>query len=181
MTAASEMAAKTAPETKENFADLLDETLGDEGFEGKVVKGTVLSVDGDAALIDVGLKSEGRVPLKEFGAPGQDQVINIGDTIDVFVERYEDREGMIRLSREKARREEAWTDLEKSFKANERVNGVIFGRVKGAEVIVRAVELDDCLPLLPIFSHALVAFRRRLRTRACARARARGHRRCSLA
>ncbi|MDG2205805.1 MAG: S1 RNA-binding domain-containing protein, partial [Alphaproteobacteria bacterium] len=127
----ADQAAKEAFELKENFAELLEESIGGDSFEGRVVKGTVLSVDGDVALIDVGMKSEGRVPLKEFGAPGMDTAINVGDVVDVYIERYEDRDGMIRLSREKARREEAWAELEKSFKATERVNGVIFGRVKG--------------------------------------------------
>ena len=145
MSPASETEAERLTETKENFADLLNETLGEEGFEGKVLKGTVLSIEGDTVLIDVGLKSEGRVPLKEFGAPGQGPGVNIGDTIDIFVERYEDRDGMIRLSREKARREEAWSDLEKSFKANERVNGVIFGRVKGGFI----VDLSGAVAFLP--------------------------------
>ncbi|MEK9753075.1 MAG: 30S ribosomal protein S1 [Rhodospirillaceae bacterium] len=144
MTPASDSAAAMAT-SKENFADLLNESLGEEGFEGKVLKGTVLAIDGDVATIDVGLKSEGRVPLKEFGAPGQDLSINIGDTVDVFVERYEDRDGLIRLSREKARREEAWADLEKSFKAGVRVNGVIFGRVKGGFI----VDLSGAVAFLP--------------------------------
>ena len=145
MTPATEAAAAMPADTKENFADLLDETLGEEGFEGKVLKGTVLAIDGDVATIDVGLKSEGRVPLKEFGAPGGDLDLNVGDTVDVFVERYEDRDGLIRLSREKARREEAWADLEKSFKAGERVNGVIFGRVKGGFI----VDLSGAVAFLP--------------------------------
>jgi small subunit ribosomal protein S1 len=145
MTPATDTAAEAMPETKEIFADLLNESLGEGGFEGKVIKGTVLAVDGDVALIDVGLKSEGRVPLKEFGAPGQDLDLKEGDTVDVFVERYEDRDGVIRLSREKARREEAWTDLEKSFKANDRVNGVIFGRVKGGFI----VDLSGAVAFLP--------------------------------
>ena len=144
MSTATETAAELAPGTTENFADLLNDCLGEEGFEGKVLKGTVLSVDGDVALIDVGLKSEGRVPLKEFGQ-GPDVSISAGDTVDVYVERYEDRDGLIRLSREKARREEAWTDLEKSFKANERVNGVIFGRVKGGFI----VDLSGAVAFLP--------------------------------
>jgi len=145
MTPATQAAAERPADTKENFADLLDETLGEEGFEGKVLKGTVLAIDGDVATIDVGLKSEGRVPLKEFGAPGGDLDLNVGDTVDVFVERYEDRDGLIRLSREKARREEAWADLEKSFKAGERVNGVIFGRVKGGFI----VDLSGAVAFLP--------------------------------
>ena len=87
--------------TTENFADLLDESFGgSDSFEGSVVTGTVLSVDSDAVLVDVGLKSEGRIPMKEFGVGADAQVIAIGDSVDVFVERYEDRDGMIRLSRE---------------------------------------------------------------------------------
>src|SRR3990167_986183 len=95
------------PVIKENFADLLEESLSGSGFEGRVVKGTILAVENDEVLIDVGLKSEGRVPVKEFVAPGQDLQVKAGDTVDVFVERYEDKEGIVRLSREKARREEA--------------------------------------------------------------------------
>lgn len=133
------------PPVTEDFAALLDETLGEQGFEGRVLKGTVLSVDNDVAVVDVGLKSEGRVPLKEFGTPGQDLDLGIGDEVDVYVERYEDREGLIRLSREKARREEAWIELEKSFNDNERVNGVIFGRVKGGFI----VDLAGAVAFLP--------------------------------
>ena len=130
----------------EDFAALLDESLGDSGgFEGQVLKGTVLAISGDHVLVDVGLKSEGRVPLKEFGAHGQDNEVNPGDTVDVFVERYEDRDGVIRLSREKARREEAWTELEKAFNASQRVNGVIFGRVKGGFI----VDLSGAVAFLP--------------------------------
>jgi len=141
----ADQAAEEAFELKENFAELLEESIGGDNFEGRVVKGTVLSVDGDVALIDVGMKSEGRVPLKEFGAPGTDTAIDVGDVVDVFIERYEDRDGMIRLSREKARREEAWAELEKSFKATERVNGVIFGRVKGGFI----VDLSGAVAFLP--------------------------------
>ena len=134
------------PPIKESFADLLEESLGTDGkFEGRVVKGTVIAVDSEEVLIDVGLKSEGRVPLKEFATPGQDTEINTGDTVDVFVERYEDREGIVRLSREKARREEAWRELEKSFNKGERVNGVIFGRVKGGFI----VDLAGAVAFLP--------------------------------
>ncbi|MCB2099451.1 MAG: 30S ribosomal protein S1, partial [Rhodobacterales bacterium] len=134
------------PNFTENFADLLNESLGEtEGFEGQVLKGTVLRVDNDMVLIDVGLKSEGRVPLKEFGVAGAERSVTSGDVVDVFVERYEDREGMIRLSREKARREEAWTELEKAFKDGQRVNGVIFGRVKGGFI----VDLSGAVAFLP--------------------------------
>ncbi len=130
----------------EDFAALLDETLGaDTGFAGSVVTGKVIRVDDDVAVVDVGLKSEGRVPLKEFAAPGQKAEVKPGDLIELFVERYEDRDGSIVLSREKARREEAWTNLEKSFQANQRVNGVIFGRVKGGFT----VDLGGAVAFLP--------------------------------
>ncbi len=133
-------------DTGENFADLLDEAMATNGaFEGSVVKGTVIAVDDDAATIDVGLKSEGRVDLKEFADPGQPAEIKVGDIVDIFVERYEDRDGLVRLSREKARREEAWGELDKSFQANERVNGVIFGRVKGGFI----VDLAGAVAFLP--------------------------------
>jgi small subunit ribosomal protein S1 len=117
---------------KESFAALLDESLGRSGgLEGTVIKGRVISIENDSVLIDVGLKSEGRVDLKEFAAPGQPPDLKIGDTVEVYLERLEDKNGEASLSREKARREEAWTLLEKSFQNNERVTGVIYGRVKG--------------------------------------------------
>ena len=144
---AAKNAATAAPMMIDDFAALLDEQLGagDEGFEGRVLKGTVISVDSDAVTIDVGLKSEGRVPLKEFGVPGRMPDLKPGDEVDVFVERYEDRDGVIKLSREKARREEAWADLEKAFKAGERVQGNIFGRVKGGFI----VDLSGAVAFLP--------------------------------
>ena len=134
------------PQTDENFAALLEESLADnDRFEGRVVKGSVISVENDVVLLDVGLKSEGRVPIKEFASPGIDTEIKAGDKVDVFVERYEDKEGVVRLSREKARREESWTELEKAFKDAERVNGIIFGRVKGGFI----VDLSGAVAFLP--------------------------------
>ena len=101
---------------RESFAALLEESLGQsESFEGTVVKGRVISVENDIVLIDVGLKSEGRVALKEFAVPGQQAELVPGDIVEVFVERMEDKNGEAVLSREKARREEAWTQLEKPF------------------------------------------------------------------
>ncbi|PZW47064.1 small subunit ribosomal protein S1 [Humitalea rosea] len=130
----------------EDFATLLDATLGaDTGFAGSVVTGRVIRVDDEFAIVDVGLKSEGRVLLKEFAAPGQKAEVKPGDLIDLFVERYEDKDGAIVLSREKARREEAWTNLEKSYTAQVRVNGVIFGRVKGGFT----VDLGGAVAFLP--------------------------------
>ncbi|MET4701055.1 small subunit ribosomal protein S1 [Constrictibacter sp. MBR-5] len=130
----------------EDFAALLAESLGDTAaFEGTVVKGTVVSIENDMALIDVGLKSEGRVALKEFAAPGQPSDLKVGDVVDVYVERLEDKNGEAMLSREKARREEAWTLLEKSFQDAQKVQGVIFGRVKGGFT----VDLSGAVAFLP--------------------------------
>src|SRR5471032_1941576 len=126
------VAAQRGMPEKESFAALLEETLGKAGgLEGTVLKGRVLSIENDSVLIDCGLKSEGRVDLKEFALPGQAPDIKVGDTVEVYLERMEDKNGEASLSREKARREEAWTLLEKSFQSNERVTGVIYGRVKG--------------------------------------------------
>ena len=128
------------------FAALLGETLGEnEKFEGNVVKGIVIGVDDDHVLVDVGLKSEGRVPLYEFSKPGEDPEIKVGDTVEVFVERMENRDGVSVLSREKARREEVWIELEKSHEAGERVTGQIFGQVKGGFT----VDLGGAVAFLP--------------------------------
>jgi small subunit ribosomal protein S1 len=130
----------------EDFAALLDASLGDNtGFAGSVLSGRVIRVEGDVAVIDVGLKSEGRVPLREFAPAGETAEVKPGDVIDLFVERYEDRDGAIKLSREKARREEAWTVLEKAHAANQRVTGTIFGRVKGGFT----VDLGGAVAFLP--------------------------------
>jgi len=131
---------------KEDFAALLEESFGDGNLtEGSVIKGTVLSIEGDNVLIDVGLKSEGRVALKEFGMPGQPAEIEVGDVVDVYLERMENRNGEAVLSRERARREEAWTLLEIAFEKTERVTGTIFGRVKGGFT----VDLSGAVAFLP--------------------------------
>ncbi|MBW4092359.1 MAG: 30S ribosomal protein S1 [Proteobacteria bacterium] len=130
----------------ENFASLLDETLGrDSGFEGSVVTGRIVRIDDDFAVVDVGLKSEGRVAMKEFAPPGAKPEIKPGDLVELYVERYEDRDGSIVLSREKARREEAWTNLEKAFETQQRVTGTIYGRVKGGFT----VDLGGAVAFLP--------------------------------
>ncbi len=130
----------------ENFADLLAETFSEStNIEGSVVKGTIVAIEADNAIIDVGLKSEGRIPLKEFTAPGQDPELQVGDNVEVYVERMEDKDGQALLSREKARREEAWVILERAFEAQERVTGVIFGRVKGGFT----VDLSGATAFLP--------------------------------
>ncbi|HJT13963.1 MAG TPA: 30S ribosomal protein S1, partial [Dongiaceae bacterium] len=130
----------------ESFAALLEETLGaSSGLEGSVLKGTVVGIENEFVLVDVGLKSEGRVALKEFAAPGQKHEIKVGDIVEVYLERMEDKHGEAVLSREKARREESWTQLERQFKDNQRVTGVIFGRVKGGFT----VDLNGAVAFLP--------------------------------
>ena len=130
------------PEMTENFEELLNEQFGDKGIVGTVVKGKVIRIANDYATVDVGLKSEGRIPLREFG---KNDELKVGDEVEVLVDRYEDKDGNIVLSREKARREEVWQDLEKMMNNNERVNGVIFGRVKGGFT----VDLNGAIAFLP--------------------------------
>jgi len=140
------MATTTFP-TRDDFAALLNESLGgeNEAFEGKVVKGTVTGIENDMAVIDVGLKSEGRVALREFAAPGQKAEIKIGDEVEVYVDRVENSAGEAMLSRDRARREAAWDKLEGEFSAGNRVEGVIFGRVKGGFT----VDLGGAVAFLP--------------------------------
>ena len=133
--------------SSDEFAALLDESLGGStSFEGQVVKGRVIRIANDFVTIDVGLKSEGRVALREFanGGTGAPEVKE-GDTVDIFVDRMENKEGEAVLSRDKARREEAWTVLEKAFTDQERVMGTIFGRVKGGFT----VDLSGAVAFLP--------------------------------
>ncbi len=128
------------------FAALLGETIGkNEKFEGSVVKGVIIALEDDHVIVDVGLKSEGRVPRFEFSKPGEDPEIKIGDTVEVYVERMENRNGESVLSREKARREEVWIELEKVHEKGERVTGTIFGRVKGGFT----VDLGGAVAFLP--------------------------------
>src|SRR3954447_7468917 len=112
------MATTTFP-TRDDFAAMLNESLGGENetFEGKVVKGIVTGIENDMAVIDVGLKSEGRVALREFAAPGQKAELAIGDGVDVFVRRVKIPAGEALLPRARARREAAWDKLEKEFEA----------------------------------------------------------------
>jgi small subunit ribosomal protein S1 len=139
--------ATTAFPSRDDFAALLNESLGgeNEAFEGRVVKGTITAIENDLAVIDVGLKSEGRVPLREFAMPGQKAELAVGDEVEVFVDRVENAQGEAMLSRDRARREAAWDKLEKEFEAGNRVDGVIFGRVKGGFT----VDLGGAVAFLP--------------------------------
>lgn len=141
--------ASASPDLKtsrDEFAALLDEQFGAATrLEGTVLRGTVVAIDGEEALVDVGLKSEGRIPLKEFAPHGQTPEVKVGDLVEVYVERFENRGGEIVLSRDKARREESWNRLERAFNEQRKVEGQIFGRVKGGF----AVDLGGAVAFLP--------------------------------
>ncbi len=132
--------------TREDFESLLAESYSDNpAAEGSVVKGRVVSIENDFAIIDVGLKTEGKIAVKEFAQPGKASELKVGDTVEVYLERIENAMGEAVLSRDKARREEAWTRLEQMANKNERVDGVIFGRVKGGFT----VDLGGAVAFLP--------------------------------
>jgi len=136
----------TTIQQKESFSDLLDQSFQEmTSIEGSVVSGTVISIEKDMILIDIGLKSEGRVPIREFGNNEDEINLKAGDTVEVYIERLEDSNGQAILSREKARREESWVNLEKALEKQQRVNGVIFGKVKGGFT----VDLEGATAFLP--------------------------------
>jgi small subunit ribosomal protein S1 len=130
----------------EDFTAMLDETLTEDlAYEGNVMRGKVVGLEKEFAIVDVGLKMEGRVPLKEFAVAGKSPELNVGDEVEVYLERIENALGEAVLSRDKARREESWVRLEKQFEAAEKVTGVIFSRVKGGFT----VDLDGAVAFLP--------------------------------
>lgn len=134
--------------TRADFEAMLNEQLGgadDGGFEGRVVKGTVTAIEAGMATIDVGLKSEGRISLKEFSRGDDDHGLVVGSEVEVFVDRVENADGEAMLSRDRARREAAWDKLESEFGEGKRVEGRIFGRVKGGFT----VDLDGAVAFLP--------------------------------
>ena len=140
------MSATQHAPTREDFAALLEESYGDnEAFEGSVIKGIVVAIEKDVAVVDLGLKTEGRVALKEFTGHGRDPAPVVGDTVEVYLERVENALGEAVISRDKARREESWVKLEKAFEANEKVDGIIFNQVKGGFT----VDLDGAVAFLP--------------------------------
>jgi len=140
------MAVTAAAPSREDFAALLEESF-DHGnlHEGSVIKGTIVAIEKDMAVIDVGLKTEGRVAVREFTGPGRATELKVGDTVEVYLERVENALGEAVLSRDKARREESWGKLEKAFQGNEKVSGVIFNQVKGGFT----VDLDGAVAFLP--------------------------------
>ena len=135
-----------ATPSREDFAAMLEQSFETQSpQEGQVIKGTIVAIENDFAMVDVGLKTEGRISLKEFAMPGIPADIKVGDTVEVYLERVENALGEAVLSRDKARREESWVKLEKAFNDVTRVTGVIFGRVKGGFT----VDLDGAVAFLP--------------------------------
>ena len=132
--------------TRDDFASMLDASFSEnEAYEGSVIKGVVVAIEKDVAVIDIGLKTEGRIALKEFAGPNRDIVLKVGDEVEVYLERVENALGEAVISRDKARREESWVKLEKAFEAKEKVDGVIFNQVKGGFT----VDLDGAVAFLP--------------------------------
>ena len=132
--------------TMEEFEALLNESFEiDTPDEGSVVKGRVIAIEAGQAIIDVGYKMEGRVDLKEFANPGEEPNLKVGDEVEVYLDRVENARGEASISREKARREEAWDRLEQAYAKEERVDGAIFGRVKGGFT----VDLGGAVAFLP--------------------------------
>ena len=132
--------------TMEEFEALLNESFEiSTPKEGSVVKGKVIAIEAGQAIIDVGYKMEGRVELKEFANPGEAPEVNVDDEVEVFLKQVENSKGEAVISREMARREEAWDRLEKAHSSETRVEGAIFGRVKGGFT----VELGGAVAFLP--------------------------------
>ncbi len=125
-------AQDTLNPTTDDFASMLEAALETHSMtEGSVIKGTVTAIEKDIVIVDVGLKTEGRIPLREFYTPGEDTSVSVGDQVDIYLERIENALGDAVLSRDKARREESWIKMQKVFDAKEPVNGAIVSRVKG--------------------------------------------------
>ncbi len=130
----------------ENFSELLEQSLVDFRYkEGQIIKGTVLSIINETVVVDVGLKAEGRIPIKEFHSPGEEHGVKVGEKYDVYLEKLENKEGEALLSRERARKEESWSNLEKQQNQKEQITGVITGRVKGGF----AVDINGAVAFLP--------------------------------
>jgi small subunit ribosomal protein S1 len=145
MARAAAVESISAP-SRDEFAALLEESFeGRSPAEGAVIRGLIVAIENDYAVVDVGLKTEGRVALKEFGLPGQASAVQVGDEVEVYLERVENALGEAVLSRDKARREESWIRLERAFNEQTQVTGIIFGRVKGGFT----VDLDGAVAFLP--------------------------------
>jgi len=132
--------------SRDDFAALLDESFSkSDSLEGSVIKGIIIAIEKDMAVVDLGLKTEGRVALREFTGPGREGAPGVGDEVEVYLDRIENALGEAVISRDKARREESWVKLEQAFEKQEKVNGVIFNIVKGGYT----VDLDGATAFLP--------------------------------
>src|SRR5215218_5610266 len=141
--------------TRDDFAAMLDESFaGGNLQESSVIKGIVVAIEKDMAVIDVGLKTEGRVALREFAGPGRESDLKVGDEVEVFLDRIENALGEAVLSRDKARREESWGKLEKAFNNNEKVHGVIFNQVKGGFLPRSQVDIRPIRDVAPLMNNS---------------------------
>ena len=132
--------------SNEDFSKLIDKTFKNNiKLEKKIVKGNVVSVNKDTIVIDVGLKSEGKIPISEFSRFGKETEIKIGDTVDVYLDNLDNSNGEVILSREKAIKQASWNELEKSFKNGDKIIGVPFNKVKGG----LSVDLNGVTAFLP--------------------------------
>ena len=132
--------------TNSEYDTLIAKSLENSSAKEKsIAKGKIISIENDIVTIDVGLKSEGRIPLSEFSRPGQKTEVEVGDETEVFIENVDNANGETLLSREKAVKQKAWHNLQKSFDENKIVTGVPFNRVKGG----MSVDLDGVVAFLP--------------------------------
>ncbi len=132
--------------TNSEYDDLISNSFKNTNIKEKtIISGKIISIENDIVTIDVGLKSEGRVPLSEFSRPGQKAEVNIGDSTEVFIEYVDNAYGETKLSREKAIKQKAWHNLQESFSNNKIVTGIPYNRVKGG----MSVDLDGVTAFLP--------------------------------
>ncbi len=136
---------ETAVNPEEDFDALLDEYQTDVPKTGSVVRGRIIAIESGQVIVDIGSKAEGRIDVKEFTSPGNMETVDVGDEVDVYYESVENNSGLAAISREKARREEAWVKLTKAHEAKEKVSGTIFSRVKGGFT----VDLGGATAFLP--------------------------------
>ncbi|MBI28523.1 MAG: 30S ribosomal protein S1 [Pelagibacteraceae bacterium] len=128
------------------FGELIDSTFEiKRKYEKRIIEGNVISILKDSILVDVGLKSEGRIPISEFTRPGHEPEMRVGDKIEVYLDQLDDRNGEVRLSREKAIKQSSWENLQNSFTKGEKIVGIPFNRVKGGF----SVDLDGVVAFLP--------------------------------
>ncbi len=132
----------------DDFAALFEQTVQDkpEVKEGSIVKGTVVDIIGDYAVVDIGMKAEGQVPLREFADEDGNIVVNIGDEAEVLLEVSEDNNGLVVLSKDKARKRKVWDEIQAATEAEGIVSGIIMARVKGGLSVILQGGVKAFLP-----------------------------------